>query len=221
MLKRLFLAVCLVLGIAQVGYAADDPKVITWEDLVPKMAMIENPFDDLKSDVLDRFSYVMRAREDLKMGLTTEDSAEYKDALAIERELLEEGVDVKGLIIASEKLIAEVNRRNALVNKELDGAVVRMPGYALPLEQSADGVTEFLLVPYVGACIHVPPPPANQIVYVKLSTAYKVASLYEPVWITGRMTTEAATRNLTLVDGDAPVETGYRMDGIAIEPYKQ
>jgi hypothetical protein len=94
-----------------------------------------------------------------------------------------------------------------------------MPGYALPLEQSAEGVTEFLLVPYVGACIHVPPPPANQIVYVKLQTPYKVANLFDPVWITGRIAVEAASRNLSLVDGAAPVETGYRIDGIAVEPY--
>ena len=134
--------------------------------------------------------------------------------------MLTEGVDVKELLKAAEDLKTEVDRRGAIVNGELDGKIVRMPGYALPLEQSEDGVTEFLLVPYVGACIHVPPPPANQIVYVKLDKAYRVASLYEPIWITGKLVAESASRSLSLVDGVAPVATGYRMDGIAIEPYK-
>lgn len=220
MLRNLVLCLVLTLAAPLSALAEGDTKVISWEDLVPELEEIDNPFNDLKPEVLDRFSYVARAREDLKMGLLKEESPEYQDALAMERELLDEGVDVKGLLAAAEKMMAEIDRRNALVNADLNGQIVRMPGYALPLEQSEDGVTEFLLVPYVGACIHVPPPPANQIVYVKLTEPYKVASLFEPVWITGKMATEAASRNLSLVDGSAPVETGYRMDGILVEPYQ-
>jgi hypothetical protein len=115
---------------------------------------------------------------------------------------------------------AEIERRNAAVVPELNGNLVRMPGYALPLEQSAEGVTEFLLVPYVGACIHTPPPPPNQIVYVKLAKAYTVSNLYEPVWITGTISTEASSRQLSFVDGQAPVETGYKLEGLAVEPYR-
>jgi hypothetical protein len=52
--------------------------------------------------------------------------------------------------------------------EDLNGRIVRMPGYLLPLDVIGAKVTEFLLVPYIGACIHVPPPPPNQIVYVKV-----------------------------------------------------
>ena len=222
MLKEI--ALSLGLTLALVGAApvqgAEDPKQISWEELMPQLDEIKNPFDDLKPEVLDRFGYVMRAREDLKMDLLKKDSDEYQDALAIERELLEEGVDVKGLILAAEKMMAEVDRRATVVNEDLDGKLVRMPGYALPLEQSEAGATELLLVPYVGACIHVPPPPANQIVYVKLAEPYKVTNLYQPIWITGTMATEASSRKLSLVDGVAPIATGYRMDGFLVEPYE-
>jgi hypothetical protein len=51
---------------------------------------------------------------------------------------------------------------NAPINPALDGAAVRIPGYVVPLEQTKEGVKEFLLVPYFGACIHSPPPPSNQ-----------------------------------------------------------
>ncbi|OHC44405.1 MAG: hypothetical protein A3J25_09630, partial [Pseudomonadales bacterium RIFCSPLOWO2_02_FULL_63_210] len=55
----------------------------------------------------------------------------------------------------------------APVVKELDGQAVKLPGYIVPLDVTDEGrVTEFLLVPYFGACIHVPPPPSNQIVHV-------------------------------------------------------
>jgi hypothetical protein len=76
------------------------------------------------------------------------------------------------------------------VVEELDGLNIRLPGYVVPLDFSADGVyREFLLVPYFGACLHTPPPPPNQIVYVKASPAAKVGSIYEPVWVEGIMKT--------------------------------
>ena len=55
---------------------------------------------------------------------------------------------------------------NAPVLEELNGQFVKIPGFVVPLEGTAELTTEFLLVPYFGACIHVPPPPSNQIVYV-------------------------------------------------------
>ncbi len=53
------------------------------------------------------------------------------------------------------------------VRNELNGSKVKIPGFVIPLEGDDKAVTEFLLVPYFGACIHVPPPPPNQIIYVK------------------------------------------------------
>ena len=105
------------------------------------------------------------------------------------------------------------------LNAELDGQIVRIPGYALPLEHMDTGVKELLLVPYVGACIHVPPPPANQIVYVTLKDAYTSTNLYEPVWITGRMTIETTNQSLTYVDGTAGIDTAYTLKGEKVERY--
>lgn len=76
------------------------------------------------------------------------------------------------------------------VVEQLNGLNVRLPGYVVPLDFSADGVySEFLLVPYFGACLHTPPPPPNQIVFVKAEPATKVASIYEPVWVEGILKT--------------------------------
>jgi hypothetical protein len=77
---------------------------------------------------------------------------------------------------------------NAPVNPELDGKLVKIPGFIVPLDVAKDGtVSEFFLVPYFGACIHVPPPPPNQIVYVNAPQGIALDSIYEAYWITGTM----------------------------------
>ena len=74
------------------------------------------------------------------------------------------------------------------VNKALDGALIKIPGFIVPLDVGKDGlVTDFFLVPYFGACIPVPPPPPNQIVHVRISKGIALDSIYEAYWITGRM----------------------------------
>jgi hypothetical protein len=73
------------------------------------------------------------------------------------------------------------------VVEELDGKRVRIGGYVVPLDFDATTVTEFLLVPFVGACIHVPPPPANQIIYVKTERGFDVQGSFDPVYVTGTL----------------------------------
>jgi len=102
--------------------------------------------------------------------------------------------------------------RDAPVVGALDGQTVKIPGYMVPLDFEEQAVAEFLLVPYFGACIHVPPPPANQIVYVKSSDAYRLEGMFEAVWVTGTMKTRAHLNDL----GDA----GYTLEASAIEPYE-
>ena len=101
--------------------------------------------------------------------------------------------------------------RSAPVVGELDGQQVRLPGFVVPLDFEATDVAEFLLVPYFGACIHVPPPPSNQIVYVTTVAGYPMRELFEPVWVTGVLSTQAYLNEV----GDA----GYTLKATIIEPY--
>ena len=101
--------------------------------------------------------------------------------------------------------------RSAPVVGELDGQQVRLPGFVVPLDFEDTETSEFLLVPYFGACIHVPPPPSNQIVYVKTVAGYPLEELFDPVWVTGEIRTQAHLNEL----GDA----GYTMQATIIEPY--
>ena len=101
--------------------------------------------------------------------------------------------------------------RSAPVVGELDGENVRLPGFVVPLDFEGTEISEFLLVPYFGACIHVPPPPSNQIVYVKTVAAYPLKELFDPVWVTGLLSTQAHLNDV----GDA----GYTIQATIIEPY--
>jgi len=101
---------------------------------------------------------------------------------------------------------------NAPVVPELDGKPVRIAGYIVPLEQSKQGVKEFLLVPYFGACIHVPPPPPNQVIHVTLDKPKKHFQTMDTVWVQGTLKVQASATGM----GDA----GYRMQSDSVTPYK-
>jgi hypothetical protein len=102
---------------------------------------------------------------------------------------------------------------DAPVVKALDGQDIRLPGYIVPLEVNEEGrTTEFLLVPYFGACIHVPPPPSNQIVHVKSEVGVKVDELYQPYWVEGAMQVKASSSELA--------DAGYQMEADKIYMYE-
>lgn len=115
----------------------------------------------------------------------------------------------------SEREIAEIEEMMAYapVVKSLNGQRVKLPGYVVPLD--FDGQTnmkEFLLVPYYGACIHTPPPPANQVVHANAEEAIVIEDTYFPVWAIGTLLTETTTSELA--------EAGYRLQVERVEPYE-
>jgi len=97
------------------------------------------------------------------------------------------------------------------VRTDWNGKTVRIPGFIVPLEQDSDGVTAFILVPFVGACIHVPPPPANQLVFVTTKRPYESDGMFEAVTVTGLFGTSALSTEL----GDI----GYSLAADRITPY--
>ena len=99
----------------------------------------------------------------------------------------------------------------APTNPALNGAAVRIPGYVVPLEETKAGMKEFLLVPYFGACIHTPPPPANQIVHVVMPRARKGMQSMDTVWVSGKLKTAASDTAMGV--------SGYRMEAVTVEPY--
>ncbi|MGI9317742.1 MAG: DUF3299 domain-containing protein [bacterium] len=219
--RFLYAKALLVALLVNVAALADEPREITWEDLVPAEAEFDDAFTKLDDDQLYELSLVMQTRDQIATGEEVSDEimAQHRK---YEKNLKEQGVDIDGLIAIRDKVIEEREAKTFLANQELDGKPVRIPGYLLPLEFDGDKVSEFLLVPYVGACIHTPPPPPNQIVHVKTEEAYTTeGGLYTPVWVNGLMTTEQYQSNLSFVDGASNVPSAYSLEADTVEPYEE
>jgi hypothetical protein len=105
----------------------------------------------------------------------------------------------------------QVQWDNAPTVAAMDGTAVKLPGYVVPLEESRGAVKEFLLVPYFGACIHLPPPPANQIVHVVATQSMKGLRTMDTVWVSGTL----STRRQDSMMG----KSGYHMQAVLIERY--
>lgn len=99
---------------------------------------------------------------------------------------------------------------NAPTNQKVDGQKVRIPGYVVPLEEVTAGLTEFLLVPYFGACIHTPPPPSNQILHVKPARPSPLRSM-DTIWVSGTL---RVARHDSYMGASS-----YRLEAMQIEPY--
>lgn len=94
----------------------------------------------------------------------------------------------------------------------MDKQHVVIAGFAVPLDAEGTSVHEMLLVPYFGACIHTPPPPANQVIHVILPKPAKGVRMMDTVWITGTLHVATATTSLG--------PSGYQLDGESVAPYR-
>ncbi|MFQ3179457.1 MAG: hypothetical protein ACI9H9_002624 [Pseudoalteromonas tetraodonis] len=101
---------------------------------------------------------------------------------------------------------------DAPVVKALDGQSVSLPGFVVPLEGDSELITEFLLVPYFGACIHVPPPPPNQLVHVTIKGGVPIDSLYDAIVVTGVIKTQTWSGEIAQV--------GYTMQAVGVAPFE-
>ena len=100
---------------------------------------------------------------------------------------------------------------NAPTVDSIEGTRVKIPGYVVPLETTNGALKEFLLVPYFGACIHTPPPPANQVIFVRTDKPAPGFKTMDTVWVSG-------TLHATRFDSFAG-KSGYTMDSVAVERY--
>jgi len=163
-----FSALALIAPAAPIYPAADDVISLRWDDLMP-------PGEEERLSEIYREFY-----EDLDERLS-EQTPQVPLAEAEGYGAIKEGGALDSM--------PQLGTFNTVA--DLDGKRVRIPGYIVPLDLASRGsVREFLLVPYFGACIHTPPPPPNQIVYVTAAIPLKDADIWEPYWVQGLMRTE-------------------------------
>lgn len=215
--------ICLAAGcmlLLATAFADTTPaREITWEELAPELP-VDDPFSDLDDDQLYDLALIAQVRE-LQTQAGTTANRWIEDAEAAQLRLTDQGVDVDGMLSQEDQYLALQQSQAYETRSDLNGQSVKIPGYVVPLEFDGDKVSEFLLVPYVGACIHVPPPPPNQIVLVEPDESFASEGLFEPVWVTGVLSTQTSNPELNLQDGSAPVDVGYNLKAVTIEPYSE
>ncbi|MEP1207761.1 MAG: DUF3299 domain-containing protein [Rhizobiaceae bacterium] len=182
---QVFTSVILLL-VGSVLSAQAAPKVITWGDLIPEA--INAPTIDF-----GKFTKPKGMPDLSEFGGSQEDMDMYLDNMEFMRQMQPQDGDALAM--------------------SLNGREVKIAGYVTPLSFDGEKVVDFLFVPYLGACIHVPPPAANQIVYVENAKGLTAEALYDPVWLIGRLKTTPVS---TLV-----ANVGYSISGAKIEPYTE
>lgn len=170
-----------------------DATLLVWEDLMPEGE------DALLAELYSEFYEDMESKMRKRMTLV-DDAEDENSALT---DIISEG--------SAQDTMEQIGTYNVV--DSLNGEKIRIPGYIVPLDFSAKSEhTEFLLVPYFGACLHTPPPPPNQIVFVTADPAAKISNINEPVWLEGTMKTGKFTSELG--------NSAYELSLSKLEPYE-
>ena len=218
---RCITAIALILGLLLNPVSGDNSLIqLSWKDLVPPEARFDDPFTRLNDSQLYLLYEIAQIQDDLDKGFVVAEDAMVEYQLYI-KTLLEEGFDARALLAIREDVEQERKLKTHETNQSLSGKAVRIPGYLLPLEFTGKRVTEFFLVPYVGACIHIPPPPPNQIIHVHSKEGFvSDGGLYSPVWVSGRLEIENSESRLSYVDGSSMIPSAYIIDASKVEVYE-
>lgn len=106
-------------------------------------------------------------------------------------------------------IAAKLPDHGETLSLSLQDKSVQLAGYALPVDRDGDLVYQFLLVPWTGACSHMPTPPPNQIVLVTPAHPYKMSQAYQPVAVTGALNPDMEKSQLFILDGVSVIQSGY------------
>jgi hypothetical protein len=220
MTVRILRHLILVCALCSPAFAAETPRQIGWDDLMVKLSPAENPFiglTEVQLEALADIAAFRTARANGRKLLPQEVSIERSSTAALEKM----GIDIEGLLARRDEVAAKLRGLENTANPALVGQLIRMPGFVLPLEFSGKQVTEFLLVPWVGACIHTPPPPPNQVVYVKTDKPFETKGMFDAVWVTGRIAANSTTKSVYITDGSTDVDVGYSLRATEVEAYRR
>ena len=192
---------------------ANTAVALEWQDLNSAAQEVTLEMPDLTDQQMRLLQGV------IAMSVSKEEQAQ-QQAVEFKETLKEQGINADEVIALRDEYMQTMKASAEAITTEFDGKKVRVPGFIVPLEFS-EGMTatEFLLVPVAGACIHMPPPPANQIVRVSFPEGFQVQNVQYPVWVEGDFSSNKVTEEVYLVDGKSNLTMGYEMDASMIEDY--
>lgn len=208
------LVIVAVQSIAAMAASVAEPRIASWDALVPAIEPFDDPFLDMPLEHKQDLRDILRAEEAQSVGRS---SRALESAAHAARSRLEAaGLDADHLL--EQRLVVMERRREVAAGVSstfLDQEIV-LDGYVLPLTWQGDRVTEFLLVPWIGACIHTPPPPSNQIIFVSVPDGLALERRYQAVRLAGTLRHRPTEHALFLIDGSAKILASYGLESAAI-----
>ncbi len=185
---------------------------IEWSDLIDETAQnYEDPFVELTGKQLSALRKLVRLRAQLEKGGPTPEQLQM-DLEATEATLAEEGIDADWLI--SQRWVVMERRETAdtAANIDIDGVTVSLGGFVIPAPRDEDGSQMAYIVPERGMCSHVPPPPPNQMVRLRLSDSWAPSTVYEPIVVTGQIRIEPTQKEMLVVDGPVLMKAAFTLE---------
>ena len=192
---------------------------IGWQDLKGKVAPYYDPFRELTQQQIYNLSIygrVLELQKEMPSRVTDKMVQMGEEAKA---KLMADKIDIDGLFAQREIIVAKRRKAAMATNSLLKNREIQIAGYLLALEFDQGLVTEFLLVPTVGACSHKPVPAANQLILVKSKQPFDAGSPYLPIRVTGTLQTNQQDKQLNLVDGNKQVQMAYLIDDASISKF--
>lgn len=195
-------------------------RSLAWADLLPQdTETFDDPFAKLSEEQLLDLSMIARIRFLLESEKVEAGGADFEEEKRLAEKLEEQGVDIDWIMAQRQRVAEQREKAAGRVDEGIDGEEIRIPGYMLPLKQDSGGVREFLLVPWVGACIHTPPPPANQMVHVNCPDGVEDRGRFAAIWLEGGLELKPGKYELFLVDGTRSVSVSYSMETHQVSVY--
>ncbi len=199
---------------------ATPETVLDWAELPdPSAQVFEDPYRDLSPEQFDDILYVVRLRGRLQQDSVSGEERQKWQALLTETEdaLAADGIDVDWLLDQREVVMERRRKAGTNGNPQFDGQTITLVGFAIPAPSDPDGRPVAYLVPERGMCSHMPPPPPNQMIRVRLNGDWTPSYFHEPVRLTGVLTINPSVQNMMVVDGLMPMNATFQLETELIE----
>lgn len=205
----------ILVSLAAISFScfASETINLDWQSLVPKTEAVEISLPELTYQQKNYLQQILTLSQ-------YSDPDSRQRIKKLEASLKEDGIDAfMFLEMRSEYMQAKQHEAES-VTGDFDGRRVKIPGFLIPLEFSdAMVATEFLLVPAAGACVHMPPPPANQIIRVSYPKGFRMRTVQYPVWVEGTIMSNLQSEELFIIDGTRNITMGYTLTALDVVDY--
>lgn len=202
--RLLILLICI--GSSSVYAKAE--QMISWNDLIPPPTEVINLPPLTQEQVSQIYSIIAYRNAQQYRGMSETETEKYQQNVA---NFNKTGADLEALLMLRERAVEVERERYSRLDENMKFDGVTIGGFMVPLEMEGMTTKQFLLVPTAGACVHTPPPPISQIIVVDIEQGHDLVDLFQPIAVTGDITTSKQELNVDYIDGNGDIEAGYVM----------